>query len=158
MKKLVFFTVLAVLLGFSQPSYADEKVVGLVPSPEGDYQNLKTQALTVSGGSPQPGKVLTAIDNQGNARWTANQGIRLGTSDCYINEGGRYSNASCRAGYYVKSFVKGSDNRWESFATICCNSDSSVVGTPYNTIVANCRAGIPAQLSQMGEVYCPDPD
>ena len=69
MKKLTLLVAIVVLAGFCSNAYADEKVIGFVPSPEGDYQNLKTENLAVSGGSPQPGEVLTAIDSQGSARW-----------------------------------------------------------------------------------------
>ena len=72
MKRFVWFAVIAMTVGLPWNSYAanDEKVIGLVPSPEGDYQKLGvTENLKISYGAPQPGKVLIAVDNQGHARW-----------------------------------------------------------------------------------------
>lgn len=91
MKKLTLLVAILALAGFCSNSQADEKVVGLVPSPEGDYQNLKTESFAVSGGAPQDGKVLMSVDSQGNARWgrlkasTATYTItyaQAGTGDC----------------------------------------------------------------------------
>ena len=70
MKKLLVLVTLGVITLFSGSfSSAEEKVVGLYPSPEGDYQKLRaTEQFTYSGGNPGANKVLVS-DESGNARW-----------------------------------------------------------------------------------------
>lgn len=69
MKKSALFASVAMLV-FLGNSYADEKVVGYIPSPEGDYQKLSvSEDLKVPYSNPQQGKVLIAADREGHAQW-----------------------------------------------------------------------------------------
>lgn len=90
--------------------------------------------------------------NYGSPRW-ASQGPQLPSTNCYAIKASRWSAPGCSTqGYYLKGLIKSTDDNWDGYGGICCDS-TATPGTSYDDLVADCHAH-PGQYGDHS-VTCP---
>jgi hypothetical protein len=104
-----------------------------------------------------------AFEGCNGTSWISLSGGKLPSADCVmLNANDRHSSPKCNAGYYIKALIKDTNDAWDSYYAICCNSDPSVTGNSYNTVVNQCIGayGLNSGLSGKGSyaTTCPTKD
>jgi hypothetical protein len=185
---LLFFLMLALPLSFAKaegiesasgvnlPISAGGNLALTVIAGGGAYDSLKGVAVfsgpIVLGNDPS---FVCSPANQGaihydssshlflacnGSEWSSLSRTKLATKDCYWSTSGdgRHSSPKCNSGYYLKALAKSTNDEWDGYFGICCNADSSVSGTSYNAVVAQCVAV--NGLNSMGKysTTCPASD